>query len=54
MDVAMLSAEKDANICQILCHVAICWLFTLLTWGELSSQLKFQGLWVLWIRAKYL
>lgn len=54
VDVATLSAEKDASVCQILCHVVICWLFTLFTCGELSCWLKFQGLWVVWLRAKYL
>lgn len=54
VDVATLSTEKDANVFPILWHVVICWLFTLLICGELSTGLKFQGLWVVWLRAKYL
>ena len=51
-NVATLSTEKDSNICQLFCSIIICWLFTLITCVEQSSQLKFQGLWVVWLRAR--
>lgn len=33
-------------------YIIICWSFTLITCVEQSRQLKFQGLWVVWLRAR--